>query len=102
MEYFGTVYKKSVLEAMGITGVIRPEFRGSLKDLQDRLGVSEENAKEVFLEAVQEKMLPMVEWIESEMERTMLSQQQLSRRRGKDMGEDLFRSGKSASVRHLR
>jgi hypothetical protein len=98
MEYFGSVYKKSVLEAMGITGVIRPEFRSSLEELQARLGVSEDNAKEVFLEAVQEKMVPMVEWIESEMERTMLSQQQLSRRRGKDMGEDLFRSGKSASV----
>lgn len=98
MEAFGSVYKKSVLETMGTTGVIRPEFRGPLDDLRDRLGVSEENCKELFLEAVQEKMVPMVEWIVSELERTMLTQKQLSERRKKDMGEDLFQSGKGATV----
>lgn len=96
MEYFGSVYKKSVLEAMGSTGVIRPEFRGPLDDLRDRLGVSEDSTKKLFIEAVEEKMIPMVEWIGSEMERTMLSQQQLAQRRGKDMGEDLFQTGKGA------
>lgn len=96
MEYFGSIYKKSVLEAMGTTGVIRPEFRDSLDELRDRLGVSEESTKELFLEAVKEKMVPMVEWIGSEMERTMLTQQQLAKRRGKDMGEDLFQTGKGA------
>lgn len=99
MEYFGSVYRKSVLEAMGSTGVIRPEFRGPLEDLRDRLGVSEENCKEIFLEAVKEKMVPMIEWIVSEFERTQLSQQQLSQRRKKDMGEDLFQTGKGATVR---
>ena len=38
----------------------------------------------------------MVEWINSEMERTQLTQKQLSQRRGKDMGEDVFQSGKLA------
>lgn len=95
-EYFGSVYKKSVLEAMGTTGVIRKEFRGPLEDLRQRLGVSEESCKELFLEAVAEKMKPMAEWIGSEMERTMLSQQQLAKRRGKDMGEDMFQTGKGA------
>lgn len=98
MESFGSVYKKSMLEAMGSTGVIRPEFRAPLDDLRDRLGVSEENCKELFLEAVQEKMVPMVEWIVSELERTQLTQQQLSKRRGKDMGEDMFQTGKGATV----
>jgi hypothetical protein len=97
MEYFGAVYRKSVLEAMGQTGVIRPELRESLDDLRDRLGVSEESTKTLFLQAVEEKMTPMVEWIGSELERTMLTQQQLSKRRGKDMGEDLFQTGKGAS-----
>lgn len=97
MEYFGNVYRKSVLEAMGSTGVIRPEFRGPLDQLAERLGVSEENTKEIFLEAVKEKMVPMVEWIVSEFERTQLSQQQLSQRRKKDMGEDLFQTGKGAT-----
>lgn len=96
MEYFGPVYKKSVLEAMGTTGVIRPEFRDSLDTLKARLGVSDESCHELFLEAVKEKMIPMVEWIGSEMERTLLSQEQLSKRRGKDMGEDMFQSGKGA------
>jgi hypothetical protein len=96
MEAFGSVYKKSVLEAMGTTGVIRPEFRDSLDELRERLGVSDENCYELYIEAVEEKMKPMVEWIGSEMERTMLNQQQLSQRRGKDVGEDVFQSGKSA------
>ncbi|KAL3924505.1 MAG: hypothetical protein SGILL_001000 [Bacillariaceae sp.] len=96
MEYFGSVYKKSILESMGSTGVIRPEFKDALSSLQKRLGVREEDTKELFLEAVEEKFVPMVEWINSEMERTMLSQKQLAERRGKDMGEDVFQTGKSA------
>jgi predicted transcriptional regulator len=96
MEYFGAVYKKSILESMGSTGVIRPEFKDALKDLRKRLGVREEDTKELFLEAIEEKFVPMVEWINSEMERTMLSQKQLAERRGRDMGEDVFQSGKSA------
>jgi len=97
MEYFGSVYRKSVLEAMGSTGVIRPEFRKPLDDLKSRLGISEENVKDIFLEAVKEKMVPMVKWCVSEFERTQLSQEQLSKRRGKDMGEDLFQTGKGAT-----
>lgn len=97
MEYFGSVYRKSVLEAMGQTGVIRPELRDALDDLRDRLGVSEESTKKLFLDAVKDKITPMVEWIGSELERTMLSQQQLSKRRGKDMGEDMFQTGKGAT-----
>lgn len=98
MEFFGEVYKKSVLEAMGSTGVITEEYRKSLHKLRDRLGVSETVCQELFYEAIEEKMKPMVEWIVSEMERTMLTQQQLSQRRRKDMGEDLFQTGKGATV----
>mmetsp|Transcript_30612 Transcript_30612/g.73415 ORF Transcript_30612/g.73415 Transcript_30612/m.73415 type:complete len:1104 (-) Transcript_30612:57-3368(-) len=96
MEHFGTVYRKSIVEAMGSTGIIRPDLKDALSDLRDRLGVQEEDTKQLFLEAVEEKMVPMVEWINSEMERTMLSQQQLAKRRGKDMGQDMFQSGKAA------
>jgi len=95
-EYFGSVYKKSLKEAMGSTGVIRPDFRGALDDLKERLGVSEDITMDLFLEAVKEKMVPKVEWIVSEFERTQLTQKQLSERRGKDMGEDLFQTGKGA------
>jgi hypothetical protein len=96
MEYFGSVYKKSVLEAMGRTGVIRPEMQENLEKLQERLGVSKENCKLLFLEAVEEKMKPMAQWVGSEMERMLLDQKQLSQRRGRDMGEDLFQTGKGA------
>jgi hypothetical protein len=98
MEYFGQVYKKSIIEAMGSTGVIRPDFKDALADLRDRLGVREEDIKQLFIEAVEDKMVPMVQWINSEMERTMLTQQQLAKRRGKDMGQDMFQSGKAADV----
>lgn len=98
MEYFGPVYRKSVLEAMGSTGVIRDELKTSLQQLRDRLGVREEDSKKLFLEAIEDKFVPMVKWINDEMERTMLNQKQLSQRRGKDMGEDMFQSGKIADV----
>lgn len=93
---FGSVYTKSLEEAMAITGIISAEYRQPLEDLRDRLGVSEREARELFLEAVKKRMIPMVEWIVSEMERTVFTQQQLAQRRDKDMGEDLFQSGKKA------
>jgi hypothetical protein len=96
MEYFGSVYKKSILEAMGQTGIIRAEFKASLDELKDRLGVSEENVKQLYLDAVEEKMEPLVKWVGGELERTMLSQKQLAQRRNKDMGEDVFQTGKVA------
>lgn len=98
MDVFGPIYEKSVLEAMGSTGIIAPEYRDKIDKLRDRLGLSEAAAEQLYLAAIEEKMKPMVEWIVSEMERTMLTQQQLSQRRKKDMGEDLFQSGKGADV----
>ena len=96
MEYFGSVYRKSVLEAMGSTGLISPEIQEALDKLKERLGVSEADCRKLFLEAVEEKMTPRAKWIGSEMERLMLDQKQLSQRRGKDLGEDMFQTGKGA------
>jgi len=93
---FGAAYKRGVLEAMGATGIILPEYRPSLDNLRMRLGVSEEASRALFLEAIKERFLPMVEAVANEMERTVLTQQQLARKRNKDMGEDVFKSGKSA------
>ena len=83
---------------MGTTGIIRPEFRQPLVDLRNRLGVSEEAANKLFLEAAEERMIPMVEWIVLELERTMLTAEQLAQKRQIDYGEDYFKSGKGASV----
>jgi len=98
MDFFGPVYEKSVLEAMGSTGIIASEYRKSIDKLRTRLGLAESATQQLYLAAIEEKMKPMVEWIVSEMERTMLTQQQLSQRRKKDMGEDLFQTGKGADV----
>eukprot|EP00536_Pseudo-nitzschia_multiseries_P013300 jgi/Psemu1/320426/estExt_fgenesh1_pm.C_5580004 len=96
LDSFGTVYKKSILEAMGSTGVIAPELQAGLADLRDRLGVREEDTKDLYLSAIEKKFVPMMQWINNEMERTQLTQKQLSDRRGKDMGEDVFQTGKAA------
>lgn len=102
LSVFGSAYRTGILEAMGSTGIIRPEFRAPLDDLRGRLGVSEEAGKGLFLEAAKERMVPMVEWIVLELERTMLTAEQLARKRQKDFGEDYFKSGKGASVSYTR
>jgi len=99
MQCFGRSYRTGVLEALGGTGVIRPEFRQPLDDLRDRLGLPEDATKKIFLEAIEEKMIPMVEFLGTELERTMLTQQQLAQKKGKDFGEDMFKSGKGAAGR---
>ena len=95
-DVFGPVYRKSVEEAMSITGVIRPEMKESLNKLKERLGIPEEQAKGQFLDALKQRMIPMVEWIVAETERANLSQQELAQRRKKDLGEDYFQTGKKA------
>lgn len=81
---------------MGSTGIIRAELQQGLSELRERLGVRKEDTERLFLEAIKKKFIPMVQWINDEIERTQLSQKQLSQRRGKDMGEDVFQTGKSA------
>jgi hypothetical protein len=44
-------------------------------------------------------MKPMVEYISDEMERTVMTNDQLARKRGADYGEDFFKSGRGAAVR---
>ncbi|KAL3795270.1 hypothetical protein HJC23_008355 [Cyclotella cryptica] len=97
LKYFGEAYRKGVTEALGTTGVIREEFRGPLDDLRSRLGVSDEAAKKIYIDAIGERMKPMVEYISDEMERTVLSNDQLARKRGADYGEDFFKSGEGAA-----
>jgi len=96
LDIFGNQYKQSVNEAMGSTGVITKEYRAPLETLRTRLGVSEEASRELYIEAMGERMKPMVEWIVLELERTMLTAEQLARKRDKDFGEDYFKSGKGA------
>ena len=98
---FGAAYKSSVLESMGSTGIITKEYREPLDDLRDRLGVSEEASRALFLEAVEERFKPMVEWVVLELERTMLTAEQLANKRQRDYGEDYFKTGKGADVSAL-
>jgi hypothetical protein len=96
LDTFGGAYKKSVQESMGATGVITEEYRAPLVTLRERLGVSAESARGLYLEAMEERMIPMVEWIVLELERTMLTAEQLAQKRQKDFGEDYFKTGKGA------
>lgn len=98
LEVFGNAYKTSVLESMGSTGVITAEYREPLDKLRSRLGVSEDDSRALYLEAMEGRMIPMIEWIILELERTMLTAEQLSQKRQKDFGEDYFKSGKGADV----
>jgi hypothetical protein len=99
IKYFGEAYKKAIKEALGSTGIIREEFRAPLEDLRGRLGVSDKASKKIFVEAVGERMQPMVEYIANEMERTVMTNDQLAQKRGADYGEDLFKTGKRPDVR---
>mmetsp|Transcript_7290 Transcript_7290/g.11703 ORF Transcript_7290/g.11703 Transcript_7290/m.11703 type:complete len:798 (-) Transcript_7290:72-2465(-) len=94
---FGTAYKKGIKEALGTTGVIREEFREPLNVLRSRLGMSADAAKEIYMDAIGERMTPMVEFISNEMERLVLTKDQLAQKRGTDFGEDYFKDGSKAS-----
>ena len=96
LDIFGNQYKQSVSESMGSTGVVTEEYREPLETLRERLGVSEEASRQLYLEAMDERMKPMVEWIVLELERTMLSAEQLAQKRQTDYGEDYFKSGRGA------
>ena len=98
INYFGSAYKKAITEALGTTGIIREEFRGPLEDLRNRLGVSDEASQKIFASAIAERMKPMVEYISDEMERTVMSNAQLAKKRGADYGEDLTKTGKAPEV----
>jgi hypothetical protein len=96
VDVFGNQYRQSVLESMGSTGVITKEYREPLETLRARLGVSEEASRALYLDAMGERMKPMVEWIVLELERTMLTAEQLANKRQADYGEDFFKSGRKA------
>jgi hypothetical protein len=95
---FGAAYKKAIKEALGTTGVIREEFRQPLEDFRSRLGMSDSAAKEIYMEAIGERMEPMMKYISNEMERLVLTNEQLAQKRGQDFGEDYFKDGQKASV----
>ena len=95
---FGSAYKRAIKEALGTTGVIREEFREPLDELRSRLGMSDAAAEEIYSEAIGERMQPMVEYISNEMERLVLTSDQLAQKRGQDFGEDYFKDGSKASV----
>ena len=83
-------YKQSVSEAMGATGVINPEYKIGLEKLGQRLRLRVEDQKKLYVDAIYERFVPMIENIVGEFERAILSKDQYSAKTGKDQGEDLF------------
>jgi hypothetical protein len=49
-------YQKSILEAMGATGIIPKNYWQGLEKLRERLQMSETKAKEVFYKSIQDKL----------------------------------------------
>jgi len=94
-QFFGKAYQKSLLESMGSTGIIRDEFRDALETLRKRLHLSDTDAHQLLLETIGERFKPMIQLLANELERSMLTQQQLAQKRNKDMGEDVFVNSKT-------
>lgn len=90
---FGAVYKKSVQESMGATGVVLEAYRAPLEQLVERLELDQADARRLYLEAVADRLKPMVRLLANELERSLLTQEQLAKKTGKDQGQDVFKDG---------
>jgi len=55
------IFKKSVLEAMGATGIIPSNYWEGLEKLRKRLLLTEQKAKEIFYQCIKEKLKTIVE-----------------------------------------
>jgi hypothetical protein len=77
-------YSKSMLEAMGATGVIPSNYWNGLEKLRKRLRMSEKKAKEIFYKTVKEKLRVGFEKAVMENKRKKLSKET----EGKENGED--------------
>ncbi|CAM9178612.1 unnamed protein product [Pylaiella littoralis] len=91
-ELCSSTFQKAVAESMGATGVVEARFRSKLDELAVRLGLSLESAKLMFHAAIRQRMGPMIQQIMYEFERSVLSKDQLARKTGKDMGDDVMGS----------
>eukprot|EP00968_Pinguiococcus_pyrenoidosus_P027958 scaffold7584_cov315-Pinguiococcus_pyrenoidosus.AAC.2 len=89
-EVNGRTYKKALLESFGVTGQISKEVQESLDILRQRLLLSEKSAVELRMEAIRERLKPMVDGCLYEFEEMALPKDQLAARRNKDAGEDVY------------
>ena len=77
-------YKKSLNEALGATGIIPRNYWEGLENLRKRLRMSEQKAKEIFYEAVKEKLRIGLEKAISDNKKKVQPKDSES----KDVGED--------------
>jgi len=57
------------------------------------LELPEDQARSLYLEAVADRLKPMVQLLANELERSLLTQQQLAQKTGRDQGQDIFKDG---------
>lgn len=81
----GPVYEQSVTEAMGPTGIMLDEYRDGLKRLQDRLGLTKEDADDAFYRVVKQRMLLYVSRAMAQLEKRQTFRGQNEER---DVGDD--------------
>jgi len=92
-DQYAPVYKKSALEAMGASGggIVAAEYTEGLEKLRERLGLDAADAKAAFEGAAKQRLGPLVNDVVSAYEEAVLSPEQLAKKRGQDVGEDLGR-----------
>ncbi|CAE8644040.1 unnamed protein product, partial [Polarella glacialis] len=93
---FADTYQSSVEEAMGRDGVMQPEVQEALYQLQERLGLEDEDARQIYLgviEARLKKLMVPVRDAWEEATYTKESLMQLNKERGRDIGDDPLADG---------
>mmetsp|Transcript_18297 Transcript_18297/g.41814 ORF Transcript_18297/g.41814 Transcript_18297/m.41814 type:complete len:1128 (-) Transcript_18297:68-3451(-) len=95
---FGDAYRKSVVEAMGSTGIIPREYAGFLDKLRARLMLNEKDARSLYNHALGTRVKPMLNRLLLEMDRANLTPEQQSQKYGTDMGEDLINSAAKGTL----
>lgn len=94
----GDIYTKVALEAMGPAAKLDDESFLILKELGDRLMLTERSQRILFYRAVLKRAEPIVESVLNTWDVLTLSREALARKRGTDYGQDFIQGGAEGSL----
>lgn len=100
-EAFGSIYEKSVEEAIGHSGVMSPEAVAGLERLRARLGLTQTDATEIFRDVVQLRLDAMMEAVVEAYEEAAYTKEalwQIQCQRGEDPGCDPSADGSGSKM----
>lgn len=98
---FAKTYEDSVDEAMGRSGIMAPEAKEALAQLQKRLGLADEDALKIFHATVEVRLRDMMSAVREAWEEATYTKEalvQINKERGKDIGDDPFSDGTGAEL----